>query len=92
MYPILNDILSITIQENFNDDVTAAWSLGSSNFCRAHQQNGLSCSMEAGPQQGLGTVINSYWQISGALATPIYEKLIQPKLMDSYSILFKFLV
>ena len=53
----MNDILSITVQENFDNDVTAAWSLGSSNFCRAHQQNGLSCSMEAGPQQGLGKIV-----------------------------------
>ena len=56
--PILNDVLAIVIQENFNAKVTADWSLRSSNFCYIHRKNGLSCTSELGPQQGLGNIFN----------------------------------
>ena len=53
-YPILNDILAITLQDNFNANPFTSFTIQSSNFCSVHKQNGLSCTAEHGPGQGLG--------------------------------------
>ena len=52
-YPILNDILTITLQENFNGLITS-YTIRSSNFCAVHEKNGFSCFVDHGPRQGLG--------------------------------------
>ena len=53
-YPILNDILAITLQEHFHGNPVTSFTIHSSNFCSVHKQNGLSCTAEQGPGQGLG--------------------------------------
>ena len=53
-YPILNDILAITLQDNFDGNPVTSFTIRSSNFCSVHKQNGLSCTAEYGPRQGLG--------------------------------------
>jgi len=69
-YPILNDIFAIllhtsyTVQGKFNDDPMATFTIRSSNFCSVLKQNGLSCSVGEGPQQGLGKTIQPRFPVA----------------------------
>ena len=42
------------LQDNFDGNPVTTFTIRSSNFCSIHKRNGLSCTAEYGPYQGLG--------------------------------------
>ena len=42
------------LQDNFDGNPVTTFTIRSSNFCSIHKRNGLSCTAEFGPYQGLG--------------------------------------
>ena len=59
-YPILNDILTIMLQDDFDGNPVTTFTIQSSNLCSVHKRNGLSCTAEYGPCQGLGKASADY--------------------------------
>ena len=47
------------LQDNFDGDPATSFTIRSSNFCSVRKRNGLSCTAEYGPCQGLGKAIFS---------------------------------
>ena len=48
------------LQDDFDGNPVTTFTIQSSNFCSVHKRNGLSCTAEYGPCQGLGKASADY--------------------------------